>query len=432
MRKKHLFVALVICAVVATSLGVATKVVEDKGTQVQQIESVVKVTYNNEEMDLQGQKPYYTEKTLMIPIQTITEDLGATVKENEESQLIIDNWKHKITLTPEKQQISVDGKERELSDKIVNKEGVIYAPYDLLKEDFDLSVSLDKEKCTLSLETKVEVERIQIQDQLIAGIRFRGQYTEIGDYYFALMEVVGDRALSGGFSLYYDQDYDNGHDTEICLKISEAFAPTTVTVNGKEVTVSCRTLEGGDFLSVTHLGHANTLGYIWEQIEQYAVDNCITFGGASREIYEYEDFTDDRKQVTTVQIRVFDKDAAVPQIQKTEIYFNDEKVDLKIEPVFADLNKKLILPTELIANKLGAEVTYTNSRKEMTIKTKEHTIVIPANSAYITVDGKEQSVSAECISLNNTIYVPQDFFETYFNVDVTYDKDKDAFYFTTK
>ena len=58
MKKKHLFVALVICAVVATSLGVATKVVEDKGTQVQQIESVVKVTYNNEEMDLQGQKPY--------------------------------------------------------------------------------------------------------------------------------------------------------------------------------------------------------------------------------------------------------------------------------------------------------------------------------------------------------------------------------------
>ena len=66
------------------------------------------------------------------------------------------------------------------------------------------------------------------------------------------------------------------------------------------------------------------------------------------------------------------------------------KIDLKAEPVFADLNKKLILPTELIANKLGAEVYYTNSRKEMTIKTNEHTIVIPANSAYIKVDGKGQ------------------------------------------
>lgn len=432
MRKKHLLAALVICVVVGTTFGVPAKVVVSKAAQVQQKESVVKVIYNKEEMNLQGEKPYYTKNSLMIPIQTITEDLGATVKKNEEGQLIIDNWKHKITLTPGNKQILVDGDNRNLSDKVVNKKGVIYAPYDLLNKDFDLSVSLDKKKGTLSLETKVEVERLQIKDQLIAGIRFRGQYTEIADYYLALREVVGNRALSGGFSLYYDQDYDNGHDIEICLKISEAFAPTTVTVKGKEVNITCRTLEGGDFLSVTHLGHAKTLGYLWAQIEQYAVDECITFGGAAREIYEYEDFTDDRKQVTTVQIRVFAKDAAVPQIQRTEIYLNNEKIDLKAEPVFIDLNKKLILPTELIAKKLGAEVYYTNSRKEMKIITKEHTIVIPANSAYITVDGKEHSVSAECLSLNNTIYVPQDFFETYFNVDVTYNKDKDAFYFTTK
>lgn len=432
MRKTFLFAALATCVVVGTTIGVKAQVVADRTAQAQQIESVVTVTYNKEKMNLHGKKPYYTKKTLMVPIQTITEDLGATVKKNQKGQLIIDNWKHIITLTPGKKYISVDGNKRKLSEKIVNKKGVIYAPYDLLEKDFDLSVSLDKENDALSLETKVEVECLQIEDQLIAGIRFRGQYTEIADYYLALREVVDDRAIGGGFSLYYDQDYENGHDTEICLKITEAFDPTIVAVNDKEVTVSCRTLEGGDFLSVTHLGHANTLGYIWAQIEQYAVDHCITFGGASREIYEYEDFTDDRKQVTTVQIRVYDKDAAVPQIQKTEIYLNNEKIDLKAEPVFADLNKKLILPTELIANNLAAEVYYTNSRKEMTIITKEHRIVIPANSAYITVDGKEHSVSAECLSLNNTIYVPQDFFEIYFNVDVIYNQDKDAFYFTTK
>ncbi len=432
MRNKQFLAALAICVVVGTTFGGQTEAVIGKTVQVQQVQSAVTVTHNSEKMDLHGKEPYYTKKTLMIPIQTITEDLGATVKNNENGQLVIDNWKHKITLTSGKSHIFVDGKKRKVSDKVVNKKGVFYAPYDMLNQDFDLAVSLDKNQGTLSLETKVEVERLQIEDQLIAGIRFRGQYTEIADYYLALRDVVGDNAISGGFSLYYDQDYENGHDTEICLKINKAFEPTTVTVNGKQVTVSCRTLEGGDFLSVTHLGHANTLGYIWAQIEQYAVDNCITFGGASREIYDYEDFTDDRKQVTTVQIRVYDKDAAVPQIQKTEIYLNNQKVDLKAEPVFADLNKRLILPTELIANKLGAEVYYTNSRKEMTIITKEHTIVIPANSAYIKVDGKEQSVSAECLSLNNTIYVPQDFFQTYFNVDVTYNKDKDAFYFTTK
>lgn len=87
------------------------------------------------------------------------------------------------------------------------------------------------------------------------------------------------------------------------------------------------------------------------------------------------------------------------------------------------------LPTELISNLLGAEVYYTNSRKEMNIITDEHTIMIPANSATIIVDGTEQVVSAECLSLNNTIYVPKDFFETYFGVTVTYDSEMDAFFF---
>lgn len=204
---------------------------------------------------------------------------------------------------------------------------------------------------------------------------------------------------------------------------------TTVNVNGKEATIECRILEGGEFLSATHLGHANTLGYLWTQIEQYAVDECITFGGASREIYDYEDFTDDRKQVTTVQIRIFGEDDPVPQMQRTSVYINNEKVNLMAEPIFKDLDKNFILPTELISNLLGAEVYYTNSRKEMNIITDEHTIMIPANSATIIVDGTEQVVSAECLSLNNTIYVPKDFFETYFGVTVTYDSEMDAFFF---
>lgn len=430
MKKKVVIIVLLIFIILLFLSGVIVQL-KTNDSKVQQKGSNVTITYDEEKMNLQGKKAYFTKKTLMIPIQIITEELGATVEKNEEGQMIIDNWKHIITLIPGENYVFVDEKKRGVSDKIVEKEGTVYAPYDLLEKDFDLSVSLDKKNNALKLETKVEVERIMVENQLIASIRFRGQYTEIGEYYLALKEVVGDRAIGGGFSLYYNQDYENGHDTEICLKITEEFEPTTVMVNGKEVMVSCRVLEGGEFLSVTHLGHANTLGRIWEQIEQYAVDKCITFGGASREIYEYEDFSDDRKQVTTVQIRVYDEDEAVPQIQKTEVYLNNEKIDLKIEPIFADLNKKLLLPTELIATNLGAEVSYANGRKEITIVTKEHKIVIPANSAYITVDGKEYSVSAECLSLNNTIYAPQDFFEKFLNVTVIYNNDKDAFYLTT-
>lgn len=429
MKKRMFLATITFCAVLCFVVGaVFNNGFEAFGCSLKKPKNI-SVTYNDYEMDLHGTKAYYSNKTLMVPIRQLTEELGATVTVDRKGQLVIDNWKHIITLKSGKKYAYIDGKKRKLSDIIVKKMGVFYAPYDLLEKDFDLTVDLDRHSNTLKLETKVEVERVHVEDQLIAGIRFRGQYTEIADYYLALREVVGDRAIGGGFSLYYDQDYEIGHDTEICLNITEPFESTTVNVNGKEATIECRILEGGEFLSATHLGHANTLGYLWTQIEQYAVDECITFGGASREIYDYEDFTDDRKQVTTVQIRIFGEDDPVPQMQRTSVYINNEKVDLMAEPIFKDLDKNFILPTELISNLLGAEVYYTNSRKEMNIITDEHTIMIPANSATIIVDGTEQVVSAECLSLNNTIYVPKDFFETYFDVTVTYDSEMDAFFF---
>ena len=429
MKKRMFLAAITFCAVLCFVVGAVFNNGFEAFACSPKKPKNISVTYNGYEMDLHGEKAYYSNKTLMVPIQQLTEELGATVTVDRKGQLVIDNWKHIITLKSGKKYAYIDGKKRKLSDKIVKNKGVFYAPYELLEKDFDLTVDLDKCSNTLKLETKVEVERIHVEDQLIAGIRFRGQYTEIADYYLALREVVGDRAIGGGFSLYYDQDYEIGHDTEICLNITEPFESTTVNVNGKEATIECRILEGGEFLSATHLGHANTLGYLWTQIEQYAVDECITFGGASREIYDYEDFTDDRKQVTTVQIRIFGEDDPVPQMQRTSVYINNEKVNLMAEPIFKDLDKNCILPTELISNLLGAEVYYTNSRKEMNIITDEHTIMIPANSATIIVDGTEQVVSAECLSLNNTIYVPKDFFETYFGVTVTYDSEMDAFFF---
>ena len=257
MKKKVVIIVLLIFIILLFLSGVIVQL-KTNDSKVQKKGSNVTITYDEEKMNLQGKKAYFTKKTLMIPIQIITEELGATVEKNEEGQMIIDNWKHIITLIPGENYVFVDEKKRGVSDKIVEKEGTVYAPYDLLEKDFDLSVSLDKKNNALKLETKVEVERIMVEDQLIASIRFRGQYTEIGEYYLALKEVVGDRAIGGGFSLYYNQDYENGHDTEICLKITEEFEPTTVMVNGKEVMVSCRVLEGGEFLSVTHLGHANT------------------------------------------------------------------------------------------------------------------------------------------------------------------------------
>lgn len=430
MKRNYVFKIFIICMIIMTAMSGSFAVASAAKTR--KVVRDIKVLFNGAELNLEGTAPYVHKNNLMLPVKEIVEEFGATVTKNEPGKMMIDNYKHIITLTAGSKMITVDNGQRFINDCVVDKASVFYASSDLLAQDFDIAVSWDKKTNICNLDTKIEVERLIVDDMQIASIRFRAQYTDIADYYLALAEAVGADGLGGGFSLYYDQDYERGHDIEICMQISQPFDSVTTAVNGKEVVVSCRVLEGGELLSATHLGNSDTIQYLWIQIEQYAIDNGINFDSPAREIYVYEDFNDYRKQVTTVQIPIINDEPAVPQVQATGVYINGEKLDLNNVPVYKDINQTFLLPAQLLAEKLGAAVTYNADKSQMTVKHGKHTLKVTSGSPNINVDGKQQSLSADCLTLNNNLYVPADFFNHFCNVKGDYDSVKDTFRFVIK
>ncbi|MFD1906559.1 hypothetical protein ACFSQ7_25170 [Paenibacillus rhizoplanae] len=71
-------------------------------------------------------------------------------------------------------------------------------------------------------------------------------------------------------SLYYEQNYELGHDTEICIPVSKAVEGESIEYKGQKIPIVTKTLEGGYFLSVVHQGTPDTLGDVWAQIDLYA------------------------------------------------------------------------------------------------------------------------------------------------------------------
>lgn len=94
------------------------------------------------------------------------------------------------------------------------------------------------------------VTRKKVEDVLIASIRFRGQYEEVGKYMDQLFQHVEKYVNGPAFALYHSQDFEKGHDIEAC-------APVSQTVETDEI--KSRVLEGGEMLSAVHHGSYGTL-----------------------------------------------------------------------------------------------------------------------------------------------------------------------------
>jgi effector-binding domain-containing protein len=264
------------------------------------------VSFNGEEILTEGSKPILLKNfQLMFPVVALTEELGATPTwDAEKKELLVDIYNYKLYLTVGSNLVKVSEEERSLSGKVMMKNGVVYAPLDLLNNNFEVSVEWFGDDARLELMTVADVHRETVDDLLVACLRVRSQYEDIEAYYIALDEYARPLACDVGFSMYYEQDYEKGHDVEICIPVTEGMEPITVECMGKQVTIQTRVLEGGEHLSITHLGHFATLDAVWQQIEQYAIDNNVEITVPSREIYLHEDVDDLRKQVTKIMLRI--------------------------------------------------------------------------------------------------------------------------------
>ena len=95
----------------------------------------------------------------------------------------------------------------------------------------------------------------RIGDTLIAGIRFRGDYSDIPGAFRRLHEKAAPLINGGALCLCYGQPVTGSHDLEVCYPVSEP-------VEGEGI--ECRTLEGVDMIAVPHDGTRESAEAIWE------------------------------------------------------------------------------------------------------------------------------------------------------------------------
>jgi effector-binding domain-containing protein len=114
---------------------------------------------------------------------------------------------------------------------------------------------------------RLEVHWKNVDDTLVATIRFEGKYQELGDYFARLEAVVGPRADGDRIVIYR-----GGGNMEVCLPVAEP-------VEDGEVT--SRVLEGGQMLCTTFRGTygseeaAKRLGEQFGAMWRYTIEHHV-------------------------------------------------------------------------------------------------------------------------------------------------------------
>lgn len=122
-----------------------------------------------------------------------------------------------------------------------------------------------------------EITIKEIPDILMASIRFKGRYQEVGNYFKKLFRRCARYVNGTPFALYYDNEYKE-EDADI-----EACVPVKVAIYAEEI--GSRVLKGGKVISLIHKGPYETFGESYKKLIDYKNENNIKTGSPSREIY---------------------------------------------------------------------------------------------------------------------------------------------------
>jgi len=122
-----------------------------------------------------------------------------------------------------------------------------------------------------------EVEEKQIDKILVAGIRFKGKYNEVGDKFGKIAKKMGRHINGKPLDLYYDAEYkEEGADIEVAFPVRKGEDSDGVKVHE---------LEGGKAVALIHKGPYEDIGRSYEKIMGYINEKGYKPKVPSREVY---------------------------------------------------------------------------------------------------------------------------------------------------
>ena len=138
-------------------------------------------------------------------------------------------------------------------------------------------IASEKEAQHLLSGGNFRVEEKSFESLLVAGIRMKGKYSDVGEGFAQLGKAVGRYVAGKALCLYYDGEYreDDGN-FEPCFPIRKEVAADGISVH---------TLPAGRGLSLVHRGRYDQLGRSYARILSEAKRRSINMLLPTREVY---------------------------------------------------------------------------------------------------------------------------------------------------
>lgn len=145
-----------------------------------------------------------------------------------------------------------------------------------LMKEIDLYITQNKNsKEIYTMDYKFEVK--EIPEVKVISIRFKGNYSDVGKYIGTLYKVAKNQACGAPFNLYYDGDYKEVADIELCLPVKSKILSNEV---------EYKELPSIKAISTVHEGRYETLNKAYKSIIDYVNSQNMELDIPTREIYE--------------------------------------------------------------------------------------------------------------------------------------------------
>lgn len=144
--------------------------------------------------------------------------------------------------------------------------------------------------------TKYEIVEKKAGNVLVAGIRVKAKYEEMGRLFGEIAGKYGDIIVGTGMCLYYEIGFSEIADYEICFPVREKRE-----CNG----VNVREIIGGKYVSLTYKGKYENSESAWKSVFEYIGMKGYKPILPSREIYLVSPNETNNPEEYVTEIQVF-------------------------------------------------------------------------------------------------------------------------------
>ncbi|MDD6039560.1 MAG: MerR family transcriptional regulator [bacterium] len=222
---------------------------------------------------------YYDEQDMLKP-SVRDEENGYRMydeKDLQKAQLICLLRKLDFSISEIKDTLCVAENEQDLN--YVLKEKIAYIERNISKERKlieeigryiePVASTPDEKTYEISIET--------IPPVLVASLRIKDSYDQIGAHTAELFRAVKGAAAGNLMNCYYDEDYTEIADMELCVPIKKRIA---------DASIVCKMLPECRAVCTTHCGSYESLRYAYKALFDYVNQNDMKLCYPSREVYQ--------------------------------------------------------------------------------------------------------------------------------------------------